>query len=251
MRGKITELHVERDRFRERGAGLSADRGGPVEELPGMRRVAAWRAMLGARLGGAAPSSPAPPEGFWTPARRRLAEEAKVAYLQAKAAAKKTDQYQVEIQKKFSIPSACIIFVLVGAPLGIRARRGGMAAGFLSAGFFMFYYLCLVGGEQLADRHYLTPWIAMWLPNMALAVLGIALSLRVCEIRIGPDAPPAAPSTPARPEWGMIRILDRHVLREFMLYLLLGFAHASSGSTSSSTSSRRSTPSSTIRRARC
>jgi hypothetical protein len=125
-----------------------------------------------------------PPEEFWTPERRRLAEEAKVAYLQADAAAKKADQLRVEVQKKFSIPAACIVFVLVGAPLGIRARRGGLAAGFLSAGFFMFYYLCLVGGEQLADREYLSPWVAMWLPNVVLGALGVALVVRVCEVRL-------------------------------------------------------------------
>jgi lipopolysaccharide export system permease protein len=41
-----------------------------------------------------------------------------------------------------------------------------------------------VGGEQLADRNYLAPWLAMWLPNIALGALGLALSMRVCEIRL-------------------------------------------------------------------
>ena len=143
-------------------------------------------ALLAILLAGLRPGRvPAPPpEEFWTSDRRRQAEEAKIAYLQAEAAAKKADQLKVEIEKKLSIPAACIVFVLVGAPLGIRARRGGLAAGFLSAGFFMFYYLCLVGGEQLADRQYVPPWLAMWLPNFILGALGLVLVARICEVRL-------------------------------------------------------------------
>jgi lipopolysaccharide export system permease protein len=33
--------------------------------------------------------------------------------------------YRVEIHKKFSIPAACIVFSVLGVPLGIRAHRGG------------------------------------------------------------------------------------------------------------------------------
>jgi lipopolysaccharide export system permease protein len=57
----------------------------------------------------------------------------------------------------------------------------------------MFYYLCLVGGEQLADRQYLPPWLAMWLPNLVLGTLGLVLVVRICEVRLpGIGAPRAA-----------------------------------------------------------
>ncbi len=66
---------------------------------------------------------------------------------------RETDQYLVEIYKKYSIPAACIVFVLVGVPLGIMARRGGFGiAATLSLGFFVLYWACLIGGEKLADR---------------------------------------------------------------------------------------------------
>src|SRR5207248_976166 len=51
----------------------------------------------------------------------------------------------VEIQKKFSLPFACVVFVLIGAPLGMRVRRAGPAVAFVSILFFLFYYMCLVG----------------------------------------------------------------------------------------------------------
>jgi lipopolysaccharide export system permease protein len=182
MRRKIGELLTERDHHQERGAQVLEQLGlSSVHQLPGMERATALALLFAWVRPRETPT--APPEEFWTSERRRLAEEAKIAYLQAQAASKKADQLRVEIEKKISIPAACIVFVLVGAPLGIRARRGGLAAGFLSMGFLMFYYLCLVGGEQLADREFLAPWIAMWLPNAVLGVLGLVLVVRVCEVR--------------------------------------------------------------------
>jgi len=88
----------------------------------------------------------------------------------------------VEIHKKFSLPAACIVFVLIGAPLGMRVRRAGPAVAFLSIAFFLFYYLCLVGGEELANRLLLPPWLAMWLPNLVLGGLGLDWTLKACEI---------------------------------------------------------------------
>jgi len=191
MRASIGDLREERARFHERQEKILAQIGvADVAQLPGMRSAAPWHAPLSERLGLYREPPASPPDSFWTAPRRRLAEETKVAHMQAQAALKKIHQYKVEIQKKFSIPFACIVFVLVGAPLGIRARRGGLAAGFLSAGFFMFYYLCLVGGEQLADRQHVAPWLAMWLPNVVLGLLGVGLTLRICGIWRSRARPP-------------------------------------------------------------
>src|SRR3990172_8535983 len=89
--------------------------------------------------------------------------------------------YEVEINKKISIPAACLVFVLVGAPLGIRARRSGMGVAFISILFFVFYYLCLAGGEELADRRIVEPWLAMWIPNIVIGAIGTVLTLQAAE----------------------------------------------------------------------
>ncbi len=82
----------------------------------------------------------------------------------------------VEIHKKFSIPAACILFVLIAVPLGARLQRGGIG---LSAGastfFFLIYWVFLIGGEDYADRGLLAPWLAMWLPNILMGIIGIGL----------------------------------------------------------------------------
>ncbi|MBD3335285.1 MAG: LptF/LptG family permease, partial [Candidatus Eisenbacteria bacterium] len=113
---------------------------------------------------------------------RRWVDEARRYQFQLEADRKRIAQFKVEIHKKFSIPAACIVFVLLGAPLGIKARRGGFAAGFISVGFFLFYYLALVGGEQLADRGKLPAWFSMWLPNILLAIPGVWLTIKVCRL---------------------------------------------------------------------
>ena len=96
----------------------------------------------------------------------------------------------VEIHKKFSLPAACVVFVLLGAPIGMRVRRAGPAVAFVSIAFFLFYYLCLVGGEELATRLLLPPWLAMWLPNLLLGAWGTSWTLDACELgRRRPRAP--------------------------------------------------------------
>ncbi len=88
----------------------------------------------------------------------------------------------VEIHKKFSLPAACVVFVLIGAPLGMRVRRAGPAVAFVSVAFFLFYYLCLIGGEELANRLLVPPWLAMWLPNIVLGLWGLVGALRTTEL---------------------------------------------------------------------
>jgi lipopolysaccharide export system permease protein len=92
---------------------------------------------------------------------------------------KQTDMYLVEIYKKYSIPFACVVFVLIGAPLGIVTRRGGfgVAAG-MSLGFFLLYWACLIGGEKLADRELLSPFLSMWIANFLLGAAGLFLIFR-------------------------------------------------------------------------
>ena len=95
---------------------------------------------------------------------------------------KSKNKYAVEIHKKFSIPFACVLFVLLGAPLGVMSKKGGFAVSTsLSFGFFLIYYILLIGGEEMADRNILSPSVGMWTPN--LIILCIAFYLIIHTIR--------------------------------------------------------------------
>jgi lipopolysaccharide export system permease protein len=92
---------------------------------------------------------------------------------------KRINKFEVEIHKKLSIPFASIMFVLVGAPLGIMARKGSTGIAItLSLGFFILYWAFLIGGEKLADRELLSPFWAMWAPNFIVFIAGMYLIWR-------------------------------------------------------------------------
>ncbi len=88
----------------------------------------------------------------------------------------KISQLMVEVHKKYSIPVACIVFVLIGAPLGIMARKGGlMVAAAYSLAFFIIYWAFLIGGESLADSCVISPFAAMWTANIFIGACGLVL----------------------------------------------------------------------------
>jgi lipopolysaccharide export system permease protein len=85
-------------------------------------------------------------------------------------------RYQVEIQKKFSVAFSCVVFVLIGAPIGVITRRGGIGTGLgISLIFFVVYYIFLIGGEELADRRFVSPAVAMWAANVIVGLVGLYL----------------------------------------------------------------------------
>jgi lipopolysaccharide export system permease protein len=92
---------------------------------------------------------------------------------------KEIDKYMVEVHKKYAIPVACVIFILLGAPLGVMTRKGGFGmAGSISLFFFLIYWAFLIGGEKLADRGMLSPLLGMWAANMVMGALGAFLLYR-------------------------------------------------------------------------
>ena len=81
-------------------------------------------------------------------------------------------KYKVEVNKKITLPLACFFFLLVGAPVGVRVKKGGLGIAIgLGLGFFVIYWAFLIGGEELADRGFLVPWLSMWLPNFVMAAI--------------------------------------------------------------------------------
>jgi lipopolysaccharide export system permease protein len=81
--------------------------------------------------------------------------------------------YLVEFHKKYAIPAACVVFVLVGVPLALRFPGGlGMVIG-VALAIFGLYYVGLIAGESLANKLIVSPFWAMWGPNVLFGVVGI------------------------------------------------------------------------------
>ena len=82
--------------------------------------------------------------------------------------------YEVEIQKKYAIAAACLVFALVGVPVALRFQRGGVGLVIgMSVGVFTVYYVGLIAGEELGDRLFVSPFLAMWTPNLIFATAGL------------------------------------------------------------------------------
>ena len=86
----------------------------------------------------------------------------------------------VEIQKKFALSAACMVFVLMGAPIALRFPRGGVGLVIgVSLGVFALYYIGLIAGESLGDRGILSPFMAMWAANILFTAIGAVLLSRM------------------------------------------------------------------------
>jgi lipopolysaccharide export system permease protein len=78
---------------------------------------------------------------------------------------------ETELHKRLSIPFACLILGLIGAPLGIRRSRSGKSAGVAVALLvFLIYYIILGGATNLAETGTVRPVLAFWVPNCLMAL---------------------------------------------------------------------------------
>jgi lipopolysaccharide export system permease protein len=114
--------------------------------------------------------------------RVRLSSWSEVASAadRVREADRRADRYAVEVHKKWAISLACISFVIVGIVMALRFPRAGI--GLVIGGglaVFSIHYVGLTAGESLADRGLVSPWLAMWTPNIVLTALGVLGLVRV------------------------------------------------------------------------
>ncbi|MCF7796620.1 MAG: LptF/LptG family permease [Lentisphaeria bacterium] len=95
---------------------------------------------------------------------------------------KQINRLKVEVHKKYAMPVACLVFVLIGAPLGIMTRKSSWTLG-VAIGMFFIYWAFLIAGEELADRLMITPFMAMWLPNLIMGAVGLWISYQAMRER--------------------------------------------------------------------
>ena len=93
---------------------------------------------------------------------------------------KSISAYMVEIHKKYSLSFACIIFILVGIPLGTLSKKGGMGVSIaISFVIFVLYWSFLITGERMADKLVLPAGVSMWMFNVLLFGVGIFFMKKV------------------------------------------------------------------------
>ncbi len=163
---------------------------------------------------------------------------------------------RMEIQKKFSIPVACLVFALMGLALGVSNRREGKLASFvLGIAVIFVYYAVMWPSQALAKAGKIPAVIAMWVPDIVLGAIAAVLFLartRSVEMRLQIPLPffrrpleagAAAPGDPRAAARGrrvvvvlrvprfrlphvrlpLPTILDRYVSGIYLRIFLLGF----------------------------
>ncbi len=157
--------------------------------------------------------------------------------------------YQIELQKRFAYPAACLVLMLAGVPLGLSSKRGGKSAGFVLTILLVFiYYFLSSTGVALARQHKLPVILGVWAANLLFGICGIFFLRQMSTggaaiaavasigswIRLK-KAPAAAPDHSATAQRTVSRrhvrgrfplILDEYILRQFLgtfLMVLVAF----------------------------
>ncbi|MBN2135464.1 MAG: LptF/LptG family permease [Acidobacteria bacterium] len=90
------------------------------------------------------------------------------------------EKYLVEIHKKFSIPFSCLIFGLLGLPLGITSRRAGKSFGYVtSVLIFTSYWYLLINAEIWGDKGKVSPFLGAWFANFIFLAFAVILLIRM------------------------------------------------------------------------
>ena len=92
---------------------------------------------------------------------------------------KNRSSHITEIHKKFTLSICCLIFFLIGAPLGAIIRKGGLGVPIItSVAFFIIYFIIDEAGKKRAMSGDWIPWTGVWLSSMVLAPVGLFLTWR-------------------------------------------------------------------------
>lgn len=91
-------------------------------------------------------------------------------------------KYQIELQRKYTLSLACLLFFFIGAPLGAIIRKGGLGMPVvISVLFFIIYYIISLTGEKFTRESVFTPFMGMWISSFVLIPLGIFLTYKASK----------------------------------------------------------------------
>jgi LPS export ABC transporter permease LptF len=77
-----------------------------------------------------------------------------------------------EINTRFALPFAAIIFVFFAFPIALRYKFTGYGSALgVSFFFFIIYYILLLAGQEIARRSLFNPYIAIWIPNLLFGLM--------------------------------------------------------------------------------
>jgi LPS export ABC transporter permease LptF/LPS export ABC transporter permease LptG len=161
------------------------------------------------------------------------------AYKNREADAASIRDARVELHERFALPLACLVFALIAVPLGLSSRRRGKSpAVVITVALAFLYYLGLITSISVSQQGTLPVELAMWLPDIVFAVLGLLMLTRLERpgSRDYLDALEDLFRRPARTSNGkrallprlefrrfhfLPQIVDSHITARFIFYFLM------------------------------
>jgi LPS export ABC transporter permease LptG/LPS export ABC transporter permease LptF len=85
-------------------------------------------------------------------------------------------RFQIEMNKRFAYPAACLVLMLVAVPLGVTSRRGGKSSAWVAtlALVIVYYSLSLIG-IALGRQNWISAFLAVWMANLLFSAGGLFL----------------------------------------------------------------------------
>jgi len=149
----------------------------------------------------------------------------------------------IEFHRRLALPTACIVFAMVGIPLGLSSKKGGKSSGFVLTILLVFlYYSISLIGVSFARQGSLSPGLGVWLADLVFLAGGMLLlwqserrpiELTAFRTWFSGSRFRAAFATSTAKSSSSLRgrrrlfnlrfptILDDYVLRDFVLYLAM------------------------------
>lgn len=86
----------------------------------------------------------------------------------------------IELNSRFAIPFACVVFAFLAVPLGVGSRSGARGRGFIvSVGVILTYYIVNNNGQLLAAEGRIPAWTGVWIANFLLGIFALVLITRM------------------------------------------------------------------------
>jgi len=93
---------------------------------------------------------------------------------------KKANRFEVELHRKLTLPIACVIMLIIGAPLGAIIKKGGFGLPVVFSIFlFLIYHIISITGEKMVKKDLLDPFLGMWISSAITIIIGLILIIIV------------------------------------------------------------------------
>jgi LPS export ABC transporter permease LptG/LPS export ABC transporter permease LptF len=150
-----------------------------------------------------------------------------------------SSEARIELHQRLALPPACLVLALIGLPLGVSSRKGGKSSALvMTVAIAFLYWIGLITMIGLAREGKLPVPLALWMPNVVLAIIGVSALVRlerpgdrdfVGSVRAFVEAAyiqirgnlPSATGFSFRRLPLVPQIIDQYVLSNFLFYFLL------------------------------